>query len=142
MTEDGVVAEVDRVIRSWQPDRRIYIRDHVLMAVALSVLATLVLFLLGNPDFWVGAVGACLAIAVRGGYLASEELGLRWDLSARAITATSGRSVALRDLDKVRTLGSAVQLITRDGNKQLIRYMADPAEVQRRIAETAGVSER
>lgn len=106
-------------------DRKTYIRDHLVMALIGSVLAMGVLIAMGDPNAWVGTVGACAAIAVRGVYVASEELAVEWHISDGALRAP-GRHLALRDVAAVRTILSAVQVIAKDGNKYLIKYQADP----------------
>lgn len=123
---------------SWTADRATYLRVHVLMAVVGAIGCTGILYFVGNPDYWVGAVAAFAAIAVRGWYLASEELTLRWDLTRNAVQASSGKRVALADIKTVRSLGSAVQLITHGGDKHLMKYLADPAAVKAAIARAAG----
>lgn len=115
-------------------DRQTYIRDHLVMAGLGSLLAMGVLIAMGDPNVWVGLVGACVAIAVRGFYLASEELAVEWRIADGAIRAP-GRHIALRDVAEVRTILSAVQIVARDGNKYLIKYQADP---KRRAAEIRG----
>jgi len=106
-------------------DRRTYIRDHVVMAAIGALLMTAVLMALGDPNLWVGPVGACVAIAVRGVYVASEELAVEWQISDGALRAP-GRHLALKDIAEVRTILSAVQVVAQDGNKYLIKYQADP----------------
>jgi hypothetical protein len=128
----------------FRPDRDRYIRDHLWLAALGMVGATTVLWALGNAEFWVGAVAALLAVAVRGWYLASEELARRWELTPAAIRAvgpdgTHERSVPLVEVDQVRKLGSAVQVITRGGDKLLLKYMAEGDRVRDRIAAAAGV---
>ena len=125
----------------WQADRQVYWRDTAWLMVLAMLAATGVLWALGNPDYWVGAIAGFLAIALRNGYLASEELGHRWELVGDALTGPGGRRIALCDIDKVRRLGSTVQIVTRAGNKHLIKYLADPLAVQTRIAREAGVGQ-
>jgi len=123
--------EPDLLIRA---DRQTYIRDHLVMAGLGSVLAMGVLIAMGDPNFWVGLVGACAAIGIRGAYLASEDLSVEWRISDGALRAP-GRHLPLRDIADVRTVLSAVQVVARDGNKYLIKYQADP---KRRAAEIRG----
>ncbi len=140
--DGGGAAEEARAI--FRPDRDRYIRDHLWLAAIGMVGATGVLWALGDPSYWIGAVAALLAVGVRGWYLASEELGRSWVLTPAALRAVSPegehqRSVALSDIERVRTLGSAVQIITRGGDKMLLKYMADGARARARIAAAAGV---
>jgi hypothetical protein len=128
----------------FRPDRDRYIRDHLWLAAIGMVGATAVLWALGNAEFWVGAVAALLAVGVRGWYLASEELARSWELTPAALRSVSPegqheRSVPLSQIAQVRKLGSAVQVITRGGDKMLLKYMGDGARVRDRIAAAAGV---
>jgi len=128
----------------FRPDRDRYIRDHLWLAAVGMVGATAVLWALGDATYWIGAVAALLAVGVRGWYLASEELGRSWVLTPAALRAVSPegehqRSVALSDIARVRKLGSAVQIVTRGGDKMLLKYMADGGRVRSRIAAAAGV---
>ena len=117
----------------WQADRATYIRDHLLIAALGAVGTCLVLWWLGNGDWWVGLIAAPAAVAVRGWYLASEELALSWELSGSELRGSQGKRIALNDVEAVRSLGSAVQLVTRTGDKHLMKYLADPAAARDRI---------
>jgi roadblock/LC7 domain-containing protein len=44
--------------------------------------------------------------------------------------------VRLAEIDKLRTLGSAVQVITRSGDKHLLKYLADRPRVVAEIEAT------
>jgi hypothetical protein len=123
----------ERVLARFAADRAAYVRTHLWMAAAGMAGSMAVLWALGNADWWVGAPAAALAIAVRGGYLASEALADVWELTPRRLRGPRGRDVPLADLAEVRTLGSAVQLVTRKGDKHLIRYLADAPAAKARI---------
>ena len=131
--------DAGRVIERFAPDRETYIRDHLIQAALGMVVATVVLYLLGTAEPWIGVIAALLAIAVRGAYLASEELGQRYALTERYVVGPFDRRVALTDIAQVRKLGSAVQVVTRGGDKMLLKFQADPARVKARIADAAGV---
>jgi len=131
--EPGPPPEGERVVERFLADRAVYIRDHTWMAALGMVGAMGVLYLMGNPDFWVGAPAALLAIAVRGAYLASEALSDRWDLTERRLLGPAGRDILLDNIAAVRRLGSAVQIVTKTGDKHLMKYMADAAAVQARL---------
>ncbi|MGI1662859.1 hypothetical protein ACRDNQ_11515 [Palleronia sp. KMU-117] len=122
----------DRVRARFGPDRRIYLRDHAIMAVAASAAMAALLWAVGNTDVWVAFVAAPLAIAVRGAYLASDELAVVWELTDAALNGP-GRTVPLTQIETVRALGSAAQVVTRGGDKHLIKYLADPKGVAARI---------
>ncbi|SDJ09991.1 hypothetical protein [Aliiruegeria lutimaris] len=117
----------------WRANRATYIRDHVVISVVGAIGTCLVLWWLGNTDWWVGLIAAPMAMAVRGFYLASEELALCWVLTEDEIQGSQGKRIALRDIQKVRNIGSSVQVITRSGDKHLIKYLSDPAALRARI---------
>ena len=103
------------------------------MAIGMGIL-----WALGNPHVWTGAVGGLAAVAVRAFYLASDELKARWDLTDRRLLGPQGRAVRLGDVALVRGLGSAVQVVTRGGDKHLIKYQADRGATQARLAQASG----
>ncbi|NDR57570.1 hypothetical protein [Aliiruegeria sabulilitoris] len=118
---------------TWRANRATYIRDHVVISVVGAIGTCLVLWWLGNADWWVGLIAAPMAMAIRGFYLASEELALSWVLTDGEIQGSQGKRIALRDISKVRSFGSSVQVITRSGDKHLIKYLSDPAALRARI---------
>lgn len=107
-------------------DRGAYIRAHAWLAAVAMAGAMAVLWAMGNPYVWTGAIAGLGAIALRGVYLASEELTNVWEIAGDSLTGPGGQRIALRQIETVRTLGSFVQVITRDGHKYLIKYQADP----------------
>ena len=115
------------------PDRATYIQSHVTLAVLAMPLAMIVLWLTGTPHVWTGAIGGLAAVALRGWYLMSEELGHVWTLTDEALEGPAMRHVPLTELAKVRRIGSAVQLVTRGGDKHLVKFQADPAATVARI---------
>lgn len=114
-------------------DRGAYLRDHAWMAAGAMAVGMAVLWAIGNPHIWTGAVGGLAAIALRGAYLASEQLADTWQLHASHITGPGGRHVALADIAQINTRGSAVQLVTHGGEKHLIKYQADRRATKDRI---------
>lgn len=134
-----------KVIETFQADRRTYLRAHLWMAGIGAVAAPVVLMLIGAGDAWVGAPAAVAAIAVRGWYLASEELGTRWELTKQEIRlitpqGETGRRMGLGEIETVRTLGSTVQVVSKSGEKALIKYLADSEAARDRIARAAKVT--
>ena len=107
------------------PDRATYIRSHAWMAVLGMGGAMLILWLMGNPYVWTGAVAGLAAIAARGWYMASEELGAVWQIKDGEITGPLERRIALSNIEQVRGLLGNVQIITKSGDKHLIKYQAD-----------------
>ncbi|SLN65450.1 hypothetical protein TRL7639_03691 [Falsiruegeria litorea R37] len=114
-------------------DRSAYIRSHTWMAAAAMGGAMLVLWLIGNPYVWTGAPAGLAAIVLRGWYLASEELGYVWSIDGSDLVGPGPRRVALRNIEKINTMGSYVQIVTKTGDKHLIKYQADPAATKAAI---------
>jgi hypothetical protein len=127
------LGEGERLLVSFPADRRTYWRDHAWLAALAMALGMGVLWAIGNPHVWTGAIGGLAAVAVRAFYLASEEAEARWDLTNRRLLGPDGRSVHLSDIERTRTLGSAVQVITRGGDKHLLKYQADRDATRQRI---------
>lgn len=132
----------ERVVQSFRPDRYAYWRDHAWMAAGAMALGMAILWAVGNPHVWTGAVGGLAAIAIRAGYLASDEMKARWDLTDRRLLGPLGKQAWLRDIAQVRVLGSAVQIFTQGGDKHLMKYQADRDATQAQIeAAMAGARE-
>lgn len=122
----------EAVLAEFPADRAAYWRSHAALAVAGGAAAGLVLLALGNPHAWVGPVAAGLAVGLRAAYLASEALSDRWVLTERRLLGPGGQVVPLSALTGVRPFFGAVQLVTRGGDKHLMKYLADaPAAVAR-----------
>ncbi|TDE39784.1 hypothetical protein [Antarcticimicrobium sediminis] len=107
-------------------DRSAYLRTNAWLAALAMTSAMALLWVMGNAHVWTGAVAGLAAIIVRGWYLASEELTAVWEMDGERITGPGGRQVSLDQISKVRKMGSFVQVITRNGDKHLIKYQADP----------------
>jgi hypothetical protein len=124
-------------------DRAAYLRTHAWLAALAMAGGMGILWAMGNPHVWTGAVGGLAAIALRAWYVSDEELGLDWRLTpthlegpARAMEgapAAPAWRVALPEIAQVRTMGSFVQVVTVAGDKHLLKYMADPPAVVARI---------
>ena len=142
MTPTTALAEGERVVTSFHPDRTTYWRDHAWLAVFAMALGMGVLWAMGNPHLWTGAVGGLAAVAVRAFYVASDELQARWDLTDRRLLGPQTRAVRLAEIATVRRLGSAVQVVTSAGDKHLIKYQADGPgtrqQIERAMAGGAG----
>lgn len=127
----------ETVLAEFRADRAAYWRGHLVMAALGGVLAGAVLVAMGNPAPWVGPVGAVLALLARGAYMASEVLGLRWLLTDRRLILPGGRAFRLADITQARTFLGDVQVITRQGDKHLIKYQ--PAATAAAIDRARGV---
>jgi hypothetical protein len=114
------------------PDRKAWLRAQIRLALMAMIAAMLVLKLMDNPNVWVGAVAGMAGIALRSWYLASEEMAAEWVIDGDTIHGPLERQVKLDQIEKIRILGSFVQIITKSGDKHLIKYQANP--VATRIA--------
>ena len=108
-------------------DRATYFRAHMRMAAVCMGGAMGILWLLEDPNIWVGGLAALGAIAIRGWYLHSEEMALCWRLEDGVLIGPATIKVPLPDVEQLRALGSFVQIVTKSGDKHLIKYQADPA---------------
>jgi hypothetical protein len=108
-------------------DRGAYVRSNTKLAALCMAGAMAVLWLIGDPNIWVGAVAGLAAIALRAWYLASEDLAAVWEITGDALIGPQGRHVPLDQIETLRSMASFVQVVTRDGHKHLIKYQADPA---------------
>lgn len=106
-------------------DKAAYLRSHAWLAAVAMAAAMLVLWLMGNAHVWTGAVAGLGGIALRGWYLASEELAVVWKIESGSLKGPGDQAIALSNVQAVRTMGSFVQVITRDGHKYLIKYQAN-----------------
>lgn len=117
------------------PDRTAYIRSHAWMAALAMAAGMVILWAMGNPHVWTGAIGGLAAIILRGWYLMSEEMAVVWTLSDTSLTGPAERNIPLAQIERVRTMGSYVQVVTKSGDKHLIKYQANPAATARTIEE-------
>ncbi len=117
----------DETIATFTGNRTTYIKEHVMLAAIGSVAAVGVLMAMGNEHAWTGVVGAVAAIAVRGIYVASEQIGQNWVLTPTTLISPAGVRIPRSEIAKVRTIFSAAQVITRSGDKYMIKYQSDPA---------------
>lgn len=111
-------------------DKAAYLRSHAWLAAVAMAGAMLVLWLIGNAYVWTGAVAGLGGIALRGWYLASEELAVVWKIENGNLKGPGDQAIALSNVQAVRTMGSFVQVITRDGHKYLIKYQANAARTK------------
>ena len=141
MTPNTPLEDGEQVLDRFLADRGTYIRDHAWMAVVAMAAGMLILWVIGNPHVWTGAIGGLAAILVRGGYVASDELAARWDLTDRRLLGPQTRAVRLSEIAQVRGLGSAVQVITQSGDKHLLKYLADRQAVATQIKSAAAIKD-
>lgn len=111
----------------FKTDRAVYFESHLKLAALAMGGAMLVLWLAGNPNVWIGAAAGLGAIALRGWYLRTQDLSAVWELRDGLLTGPGGRRVPLDQIETLRRIGSFVQVVTRSGDRYLIKYQADPA---------------
>ncbi|CAD0184146.1 hypothetical protein RUESEDTHA_01024 [Ruegeria sp. THAF57] len=114
-------------------DKSAYIRTNTWLAAFAMAGAMVVLWLVGNPYIWTGAPAGLAAVGVRAWYLASEELSNTWKMSETTLTGPGPRNVPLNQIEAVNVMGSFVQIVTKGGDKHLIKYQADPAATKAAI---------
>lgn len=115
----------ETVLREFRPDPAAYLRGHAILALVGGVVAGLVLVALGNPHPWVGPVAAAAAIGLRAAYLRSEVMAQRWRLTERRLLGPNMRDIRRDQIVQVRPFLGDVQVVTRQGDKHLMKYMAD-----------------
>lgn len=117
----------------FKPDRQTYIRAHAVMTAIAMLAGMAILWAVGNPHVWTGAVGGFAAVALRGWYLFDEVMEETWTLTRTRLVGPYERTASLDEIVKLRTIAGAVQVVTRAGNKHLIKYQPDPKAVIDRI---------
>ncbi|MEQ9694168.1 hypothetical protein [Shimia sp. SDUM112013] len=133
LTPDSPLNDGEEVLTSFRADRATYIRTNAWMAVFAMAGGMLILYLLGNPYVWTGAVGGLAAVVIRGWYMMSEELSVRWDLTNQRLLGPMGRAIRLGEIKQLNKLGSVVQVVTSSGDKHLLKYQPDVAGTIRQI---------
>lgn len=126
------------IVQSFSADRATYWRDHAWMAAVAMAAGMVILWAIGNPHVWTGAIGGLAAIAIRGFYIASDELNVRWDMTNQRLLGPQTRIVPLESIKDVRTIANSVQVITTTGDKYLLKYQADRHATKAAILTAAG----
>jgi len=129
----------EHVVQSLHPDRSAYIREHTWIAAFAMAAGMGLLWVMGNPHVWTGAVGGLAAILIRGLYVASDELKVRWDMTNKRLLGPQTRAVALDQIKAVKVLGTNVQVITKGGDKHLLKYQADRDATRATLKSAAGI---
>lgn len=125
MTPTSPLGENEEVLTSFRADRSTYTRNNTWVAVVAMAGGMGILWAMGNPHAWTGAVGGLAAVAIRAFYLMSEEMSVRWDLTNMRLLGPQTRVIRLGEIKELNTLGSMVQVVTNAGDKHLIKYQAD-----------------
>lgn len=115
----------EKFLREIGSDRQTYWRDHGVMAVLGMGIVGMVLSIIGSDHVAIGSFGAVIALAVRGAYLYSEQMKFRWVLTNMRLIGPGGRAVMLLELEHVRKLFGDVQIVTRTGDKHLMKHVKD-----------------
>jgi hypothetical protein len=123
----------EKVLLEIRSDRATYWRDHGVMAVLGMVGAGVVLMLIDSPHVAIGSLGAVLALIVRGLWLYSEQMKFLWVLTNIRLVGPGGRSIYLLELDKIRRLFGDIQIITKTGDKFLVKHVAGSEAVVTQI---------
>lgn len=123
------LAAGENLIAEFRPDPAAYWRGHGILALLGGIAAGLILVATGNPHPWVGPVAAALAIGLRAAYLRSEALGQRWRLTDRRLLGPGLRDIARHDITAARPFLGDVQIVTRQGDKHLMKYIGNAPAV-------------
>ncbi len=118
---------------TFTPDKGAYVRANAWLAGASALSITVMLWWLENPYIWASIPTAMAAVGLRSWYLASEELVATWEMTDTTLTGPGSRKVTLNQIQAVNTIGSFVQVVTKGGDKHLIKYQADPAATKAAI---------
>ncbi|WP_294226221.1 hypothetical protein [uncultured Shimia sp.] len=136
LTPTTELLDGEAVLHSFQGERANYIRTNTWIAAGAMAVGMGILWAVGNPYVWTGAVGGLAAVVVRAGYLMSDELAVRWDLTTQRLLGPGGRAISLSNIAELNKLGSFVQVVTKTGDKHLIKYQADPQATMATIERT------
>jgi hypothetical protein len=127
----------------FRADRGAYLRTNAWLAAGAMAVGMAVLWTMGNPHVWTGAVGGLAAIALRAWYVSDEELALSWRLTPTHLDGPDRPTedgppapawrVPLAEIAQVRPMGGFVQVVTASGDKHLMKYLADPGSTAARI---------
>ncbi|WFE74980.1 hypothetical protein [Roseinatronobacter sp. S2] len=123
----------EKKLHDIRSDKATYWRDHGVMAVLGMGVVGMVLAFIGSDHVAIGSLGAVLALVVRGIWLYSEQMKFNWVLTNMRLIGPGGRQVYLLELEKVRRLFGDIQIITKTGDKHLIKHVAGADAIMTRI---------
>ena len=115
----------EAVLVTFTPGRATFWRDTAYLAFAGAAGIGVMMVVLQNPHVVVGVLGAAAAVVGRALYLASDSLAARWQMTDRRLIGPGGRMVMLLEIETVRRLMGDVQVVTKAGDKHLLKHMAD-----------------
>ena len=140
MGRDVPLEPGERALATFSADARRFYGDTAALAGVAALGVGVVLALIGNPHVLIGGLGALAAVVVRAVFMASDSLAARWTLTPRRLIGPGGRVVPLAEVATVRRLMGDVQVITRGGDKHLIRHQRDAAATVARIDAARGIA--
>ena len=115
-------------------DRRRYWYDHAVLGGIGAVLVTVVLIWMGKTDqIGIAIAAIALGMLARAAYFRSEAFARRWRLTQKRLIGPQGRAVMLLEIKAVRRLMGDVQIVTKMGDKHLIKHLADAEAVVQTI---------
>ncbi|MBD3786784.1 MAG: hypothetical protein IE922_07400 [Sphingomonadales bacterium] len=111
-------------------DRRRYWYDHAVLGGIGAVLVAVVLIWMGKTDqIGIAIAAVALGMLARAAYFRSEAFARRWRLTQKRLIGPQGRAVMLLEIKAVRRLMGDVQIVTKMGDKHLIKHLADAEAV-------------
>lgn len=117
----------EKLLTTFAPDLHSYLKSNAILAVIAAAGGGAALVALGSPYPWTGPLAAILAIGFRAAFLKSEVMQEDWRMTNRRLLGPGGRIVPLSQVKEARTFLDAAQIVTRAGDKHLIKYQADAA---------------
>ena len=133
LTGPRPLAEDEMLLETFRPDRGVYLRNTLILMAVFGVIAGGVLVAMGDANPWTGPLAAILGIGARAWYLASEALSAEWRLTDRRLLGPAGQVIARADLAEARKVFGEVAVVTRAGEKFLIKYPVNPEAVIARL---------
>ena len=116
------LAKGEEVIHSFAPCPEVFRRQHMRHALVAMLIGIGFLWLLHNPHFWAGALFGLAGFMAYIWALARRELTQRWDLTDRRLLGPDRREIALSEIARICTRGTAVHVLTRDGARHVLKY--------------------
>ena len=124
----------EKVTAVFEPDPKRYCYDTAVLAGFGIVLVGAALAWMGKVEqIAVAAVAIAAGMALRALYFRSEAFARRWQLTDRRLVGPQGRQVMLLEIRQVRRLMGDVQIVTKAGDKNLIKHLGDSAAVMATI---------
>ena len=115
-------------------DRRRYWYDHAVLGGIGAVLVAVVLIWMGKTDqIGIAIAAIALGMLARAAYFRSKAFARRWRLTQKRLIGPQGRAVMLLEINAVRRLMGDVQIVTKMGDKHLIKHLADAEAVVQTI---------